>query len=71
MAEMPAVVIIYYTIEHYGRKMTVSSFLSVGGLFCIGSKFMSGTLATALSLLAKLCIAGAFKVTIDASISFN
>ena len=59
---MPAVIIIYYTLELYGRKIAIASFMTLAGVFCIGSKFMGGSMTTVMSLLAKLCIAGAFKV---------
>ena len=62
MAEMPAFIINYFTLEHYGRRMAIASFMSVGGIFCIASRLMPGTMKTVLSLLAVLCIDGAYKV---------
>jgi len=67
--ELPAVFLTYIAVEHLGRRLALSSFMTVSGISCLAIQgFHGGTLghqaiATSLALFGKMGIAASFKVT--------
>jgi len=64
--EIPAVLLTYYAIECYGRRLALASFMMVSGASCLVIQVFKGSflssLATSLALFGKMCIAASFKV---------
>jgi len=64
--EIPAVLLTYYAIESYGRRLALASFMMLSGLSCLAIQVFRGSflssLATTLALGGKMCIAASFKV---------
>ena len=50
LVELPAVLLIYYTIEWQGRQLSLVSFLGLTGLLCVGVKALSPSLTPVLAL---------------------